>query len=278
VVTRRPIVLYNGLPAEMPSGDQLPTDVIPGGGGSSSFSTNDVDLSASPWSAAISEEFSPFFVTATSDPGVASPHYTKTLLTSNYPVNTDVDDWNAYLVMGGFNNSASTLTLNFRTQLNSTNLTTGNGSMNVIAGRWWTFLMPVSSTTATQAGDTVGVRLWCTTTNQIDVRAASILLLPRTFLTNINGFKWFGGGAQGALSPNLAGWVDTNLNFNNFVGAIGTYTGATFNNTLPLYTPVPKGVALRIMSNSTTYASIGNLTTQSLGTLPTFKVQKAVLP
>jgi len=262
----------------MPSGDQLPTDVIPGGGGSSSFTTSDVDLSTSPWSAAISEEFTPFFVTATSDPGTGSPHYTKTLLTSDYPVNSDVDDWNAYLVMGGFNNSASLLTLNFRTQLNGTNFTTGSGAMNVTGGRWWTFLMPVSSNTQTQAGDTVGVRLWCSTTNQIDVRAASILLIPRTFLTNINGFKWFGGGGQGVLSCNLSGWTDTNLNFNNFVGAVGNYSGASFNNTLPLYTPVPKGVALRIMPGSTASASVGNLTVKTLGTLPTFKVQKSILP
>lgn len=130
----------------------------------------------------------PTLIAATSKP--VSPQFTYTLLSANIPTVAVDATYQAYISYGGKNTDAvDPHDVNMRLTLNGVEVGVSDEQITAVdpTTPFW-YAIGVFATAPVAAGDVLGIKLWCDTTNKIDLRYVSIYVVVRTLAPSSTQF------------------------------------------------------------------------------------------
>lgn len=146
------------------------------------FSYTVLDFSSADFVRAVDVDPNDTTITDLSKP--ANPQITHTVTADEIPDNTnnDVDEFNSIFSVGGKNNNGSTArTLSYRFTLNGVEVGSSDSTISVTASRFYVIGFKFA-TLALQAGDVLGVKLWCTTSaTDLDYQVGVIYIFPKKY-------------------------------------------------------------------------------------------------
>lgn len=168
----------------------------------STMTSSTIDLSGAAYTTVIDDDVADTLISDTSKP--ANPQYTKTITT--LPTDTvDVQDYCVIITIGGQNtDGASARTINVIPTRNGTEVDTAR-SVSVTNGQNWRAAWCLGGA-ALVANDVIGVKMWSSVTNTNDYRYVTIYIVPRQFISTLNGmYILLVGGTVLTLSGAISG-------------------------------------------------------------------------
>lgn len=219
-----------------------------GGGGSITTTSTMLDLSTA--RTIIDDDVANTLITDTSKPG--SPQYTYTVTSGNLPSSAYVQDYMAFLTIGGFNNEAvTTRAINCRPTLNGVEVD-ADRSANVTAQRYWAVMFQFSAA-ALAANDVLGIKMWAAVSGQIDYRYATIYIVPR-YLAAISNEIWSAYGTGNSISTAAGAVSGVNYGSLSPVSTSPNYTDPTTTDNVSIGAPTILTEPLQIALGSVPYA------------------------